>query len=91
MEAAEPLPLPESLAGVSAKTQVADIVNAVRCARRRAGLNRASRLSEHAPLRAAPQVLDNTSASLDAYHRCAPVRAARAGAGREGRRVRAAR
>ena len=91
MEAAEPLPLPESLSGVSAKTQVADIVNAVRCARRRAGLHRASRLSVLVPLRAAPQVLDNTSASLDAYHRCASVRAVSTGAARESRRVRATR
>ena len=91
MEAAEPLPLPESLAGVSAKTQVADIVNAVRRARRRAASPPGSRLSVHAPLRRRPQVLDNTSASLDAYHRCASVRSVRAGAGREAGRVRGTR
>ena len=81
MEPAAPLPLPESLAGVSAKTQVADIVNAVRGSRAGGRPRHAGRLSERS---AAPraQVLDNTAASLDAYHRRVRARSACMNAGR---------
>jgi hypothetical protein len=81
MEPAAPLPLPESLAGVSAKTQVADIVNAVRGSRAGRRPRHAGRLSERSAARHA-QVLDNTAASLDAYHRHVRVCAACVLAGR---------